>query len=275
MIIVLKNADFSQSNIGTLSTWRITRSLGAGATYEGPTSVDKGAALSAIVNIAQGYEVGSGGISITMGGINISNSISGPERNPVGDGVDYIISIAAVTGNIVIKVPTVNTNTGEEEEPEIPETPDEPSTPVVTGWFSNQIEQPGLTTKIDLTSAPYGYTDALCSSYYNKPVNRIRLKVAQAGTISFGICSADRKSIISTYTIEAVVDTEEYALSEPFTLAEGQGIWWQKKNDTGKSYCSITANDKTGTFYSNIGTSQLVQPHNSNYSLGFDLGYFN
>ena len=116
MIIILKNADFSQSNIGTLSTWRIIRSLGVGATYDGPTLVDRGASFSATINIAQGYEVGSAGISITMDGINISNSISGPEQNPVGDGVDYIISIAAVTGNIIIKVPTVNINTGEEEE---------------------------------------------------------------------------------------------------------------------------------------------------------------
>ena len=268
MIIVLKNADFSQSNIGTLSTWRITRSLGAGATYEGPTSVDKGTALSATVTLAEGYEIGTAGVTITMGGTTLSSahSISG---NVI------TITIASVTGNVLIKVPTINTSTGEEEEPEVPDTPDKPITPVVTGWFSNQIEQPGLTTTIDLTSAPYGYTDTLCANYYNKPVNRIRLKVAQAGTISFGICSADRKSIISTYTIDAVVNTEEYALSEPFTLAEGQGIWWQNKNDTGKSYCSIAANDKTGTFYSNVGLSTLAQPHNSNYSLGFDLGYFN
>jgi hypothetical protein len=45
MIITLKGADFSKSNIGTLSSWRITRSLGSGATYEGATSVDKGRCL--------------------------------------------------------------------------------------------------------------------------------------------------------------------------------------------------------------------------------------
>jgi hypothetical protein len=264
MIIVLKKADFSQSNIGTLSSWRISRSLGAGAIYEGPTSVDKGAALSATVTLAEGYEIGTAGVTITMGGIVLSgaHSISG---NVI------TITIASVTGNVLIKVPTVNT-TGGEEEPEVPDTPDEP-TPVV-GWFSNQIEQPSLTTPIDLTSAPYGYTDELCTSYYNKPVNKIRLKVAAPGTVSFGVCSADRKSIISTYTINVVTGTEEYDIPETFTLAEGQGIWWQDKNDTGKSYCTIQANDKLGTFYSNIGTSQLVQPHNKNYSLGFDLGYF-
>lgn len=265
MIITLKNADFSKSNIGTLSTWRISRSLGSGAVYEGVTSVEKGAAYTGTITLAEGYEIGTAGVSVTMGGVALSDAYS-------VSGNVITITIASVTGNVMIKVPTVN-NAGEEE-PELPDTPDEPSTPTV-GWFSNQINQPGLTTEIDLTSAPYGYTDTLCASYYNKPVNKIRLKVAKDGTISFGICSADRKSIISTYTIDAVVGTEEYALSESFTLAEGQGIWWQKKDDTGKSFCSTTASDKSGTFYSNVGLSTLVQPHNSNYSLGFDLGYFN
>lgn len=108
MIITLKNADFSLSNIGTLSTWRIARSLGAGATYEGPTSVDKSAAFSATVTLAEGYEIGTAGVSVTMGGVALSgvHSISG---NVI------TITIASVTGNVLIKVPTVNTSTGEED----------------------------------------------------------------------------------------------------------------------------------------------------------------
>lgn len=114
MIITLKNADFSQSNIGTLSTWRITRSLGSGATYEGPTSVDKDAVLNATVTIAEGYELGSAGVTVTMGGI-------GQTYTMVGNVIT--ISIAEVIGNVVIKVPTVNINTGEEDEPEVPVLP--------------------------------------------------------------------------------------------------------------------------------------------------------
>jgi hypothetical protein len=112
MIITLKGADFSQSNIGTLSSWRISRSLGTGATYEGVTSVDKGAAFSATVTLAEGYEVGTAGVTVTMGGTVLSgaHSISG---NVI------TITIAEVTGNVLIKVPTVNTSTGEEEEPDV------------------------------------------------------------------------------------------------------------------------------------------------------------
>lgn len=107
MIIVLKNADFSASNIGTLSTWRITRSLGSGATYEGVTSVDKGASFSATVTLAEGYEIGTAGVTVTMGGTII-------EAATVNGNV-VTISIAEVTGNVVIKVPTVNISTGEDE----------------------------------------------------------------------------------------------------------------------------------------------------------------
>ena len=116
MIITLKGADFSASNIGTLSSWRITRSLGTGATYEGPTSVDKGAAFSATVAIAEGYELGSAGVTVTMGGNVISAATV--------DGNVITITIAEVTGNIVIKVPTINVNTGEEDEPEVPDVPE-------------------------------------------------------------------------------------------------------------------------------------------------------
>ena len=111
MIITLKNADFSASNIGTLSSWRITRSLGSGATYEGVTSVDKGASFTATVTIADGYEIGAAGVTITMGGAVVSAATV--------NGNVITISITEVTGNVVIKVPTVNLSTGEEEEPEV------------------------------------------------------------------------------------------------------------------------------------------------------------
>ena len=137
MIITLKNADFSQSNIGTLSTWRISHSLGAGATYNGPTSVDKDAALSATVTLAEGYEIGTAGVTITMGGTVLSgaHSISSNVIN---------ITISSVTGNVLIKVPTINTATGEEEEPEVPDSPDIPDVPEADdAWTFSAVWEQG------------------------------------------------------------------------------------------------------------------------------------
>ena len=133
MIITLKGADFSASNIGTLSSWRISRSLGAGATYAGVTSVDKGAAFSATVTLAEGYEVGTTGITVTMGGTVLSgaHSISG---NVI------TITIAEVTGNVLIKVPTVNTAGG--NEPDVPVEPDVPESDNFV-WVSGTTEPDG------------------------------------------------------------------------------------------------------------------------------------
>ena len=108
MIITLKGADFSASNIGTLSSWRVIRSLGVGATYEGPITVEKNAAFTATITVAEGYIFNTEAISITVGGLPIP-------INPISGNV-LTIDISMVTGNIVIKVPTINTSTGEDEE---------------------------------------------------------------------------------------------------------------------------------------------------------------
>lgn len=102
MIITLKGANFSANNIGTLSTWMISRSLGNGATYEGASYVDKDAALNATVTIAEGYEL-NGDVVVTMGGVAVTSGVT-VEENVI------TIAIASVTGNVVIKVPTKNVN---------------------------------------------------------------------------------------------------------------------------------------------------------------------
>lgn len=101
MIITLKGADFTSSNIGTLSTWSISRVLGLGATYTGAKYVEKNAGLDATVTLAAGYELDSAGVSVTMGGTPVTSGVA-------IDGNTVTISITSVTGNVVITVPTIN-----------------------------------------------------------------------------------------------------------------------------------------------------------------------
>lgn len=108
MIITLKGANFADSNIGTLSTWRISKVLGTGATYDGVTLIARGAALNARVVLEENYEVGSAGVTVTMGGEAVTSGIT-IEGNVI------TISIESVTGNVVITVPTINISTGEED----------------------------------------------------------------------------------------------------------------------------------------------------------------
>lgn len=121
MIITLKGANFANSNIGTLSTWRISTTIGEGATYSGPTSVNRDPAeeLIASITIADGYELGAAGVTVTMGGV-------GQTFTQVGNTIT--VYIVAVTGNVEIKVPTTKIVT---EEPDVPGGDvTEPETPV-------------------------------------------------------------------------------------------------------------------------------------------------
>jgi hypothetical protein len=271
MIIVLKNADFSQSNIGTLSTWRISRSLGAGATYEGPISVDKDAALNATITLAEGYEVGTAGVTVTMGGTVLSgaHSISG---NVI------TITIAEVTGNVLIKVPTINTATGEEEEPEEPDTPVVPTT--IT-WYTNAVSetfkgdyvlsgQPGFTYKLPATH----------SKYQNKPINRIRFYPSAAGTYTFyktttlagnaqfqgpiatvTVNSSDVEKL-TTYSFETItLGTNEYFIINEVSSAP---IWFAGPTQTDSNVTDIG-------YIGNLATGSLLVRETG--WTGFDLGY--
>ena len=115
MIITLKGAtgdkNFSASNIGSLTTWRIYTVCGIGASGTDVSSVNRGDPYSGTITIGTGYDVGSAGISVTMGGQNISDNEGVVTR------VDntITISIASVTGTVHINVPTKNIATGEED----------------------------------------------------------------------------------------------------------------------------------------------------------------
>ena len=95
MIITLKGADFSASNIGTLSSWRISRSLGAGATYAGATSVDKGAAFSATVTLAEVTEKLTETTSLTVGA-QVKDKTGSVLPSTGGKGAIMLISIGTM-----------------------------------------------------------------------------------------------------------------------------------------------------------------------------------
>jgi hypothetical protein len=115
MIITLKGANFSASNINEyLDSYSISwKNVGKGTTYEKVTSVKKEAAFNTTITIAEGYEL-NGDVVVTMGGTDITDTVVTVEDSVI------TISIAKVTGNVVIKVPTVNTAGGGEEEPDTP-----------------------------------------------------------------------------------------------------------------------------------------------------------
>ena len=104
MIITLKGADFSASNIGNLYCWNINYSLGKGTKHSGATSVLKGDPFNVSITITEGYELAEAGVSVTMNNEVLSNAVT------VANNV-IAIEIPVVTGHVTISVPTVATVT--------------------------------------------------------------------------------------------------------------------------------------------------------------------
>lgn len=116
MIITISGANFSASNIGTLSTWTVSKSIGAGAEHSIPSYVNKNSAFNYTITLKDGYTFGT--YSVTMGGQKITPTVTE---------TSITINIASVTGAIRIEVKTINSSTGEEDKPVTPD-PEQPGT---------------------------------------------------------------------------------------------------------------------------------------------------
>ena len=130
MIITIKGANFSLANIGTLSTYIISKSIGSGASFDIPNFVDKNSSVNWVITLDEGYTFGT--YSVTMGGVEVTPTV-----------VDNVmtISIAEVTGNVRIVVATVNENTGEEDIPVVP--PVDPEEPEINPNILKYIQSNG------------------------------------------------------------------------------------------------------------------------------------
>jgi hypothetical protein len=137
MIITIKGADFSSANIGTLSTYIISKSIGSGASFDIPSFVDKNSSVNWVITLDEGYTFGT--YSVTMGGVEVTPTV-----------VDNVmtISIAEVTGNVRIVVATINESTGEEDEPENPDTSINAGLTLYQGYVDNKTVNNELNTRV-------------------------------------------------------------------------------------------------------------------------------
>lgn len=175
MIITIKGADFSSANIGTLSTYVVSKTIGGGATFDIPGFVEKNTSVNWTITLDEGYTFGT--YSVTMGGVLITPSVSGNVMT---------INISNVTGNIRIYVATVNENTGEEDGGDTPVVPPvEPDEPVTLLGGGILMEQQSFGTTAD-SQAYNGTWDTSKTEYFVidkfpvEPNTMYRLKKARA-----------------------------------------------------------------------------------------------
>ncbi len=214
MIITIKGADFSSANIGTLSTYIISKSIGSGAAFDIPNFVDKNSSVNWVITLDEGYTFGA--YSVTMGGEVITPTV-----------VDNVmtISIAEVTGNVRIVVATVNENTGEEDEPETPSQP--------TGLGTLKEQMTFNNNDVDKYSSNTWKSDVNYFTYDKIPVEpntQYRLKNARAtyflqndGLTSIKAYNKERpnlNSVVTDWTFTTPADC--YFMSSSFKYEDRQ-----------------------------------------------------
>jgi hypothetical protein len=274
MIITIKGADFSSANIGTLSTYIISKSIGSGATFDIPNFVDKNSSVNWTITLDEGYTFGT--YSVTMGDETITPTV-----------VDNVmtISIAEVTGNVRIVVATVNENTGEEDDPVVPPVePEEPDTPEEESitWHINhatQIYNNNITKEqgADLNTSVGGF--AVNVSLAGKPINVVEVIPSVSGTFSFGVWDKTNKvvTIKDTVNLDANKNLQRFVLSEPITLSAAQFLAFGFPTDTGKTkyFHSVTF----GSAYNNSPYYQINKDTgagtllSTKCNMGINIGY--
>lgn len=278
MIITIKGADFSSANIGTLSTYIISKSIGSGASFDIPNFVDKNSSVNWVITLDDGYIFGT--YSVTMGGEIITPTV-----------VDNVmtISIAQVTGNVRIVVATINENTGEEDEPVVPPvTPDEPEEPenpdttinagltLYQGYVDNKTVNDILNTRVKtealqgpfeievndgyLIRAAYEYTSPTIGANGGNLIvqsnqNKTYHKYTGQQYVYITFCKTDATQVISpTEDIVKMFNTDIEVESNPttdgvevngITIKLGQLLDSGLKTNNARAYTVQNVNDKT------------------------------
>ena len=276
MIITIKGADFSSANIGTLSTYIISKSIGSGASFDIPNFVDKNSSVNWVITLNEGYTFGT--YSVTMGSEVITPTV-----------VDNVmtISIAEVTGNVRIVVATIN-ESGEEDDPVVPpvepDEPEEPENPDTTinagltlyqGYVDNKKEDDVLNTRVKtealvgpfeievndgyLIRAAYEYTSTSVANGGNILVqsnqNKTYLKYTGQQYVYITFCKTDATQALSpTEDIVKMFNTDIEVEDNPvtdgvevngITIKLGQLLDDGLKTNNARAYTVQNVNDKT------------------------------
>lgn len=264
MILTIKGADFSSANIGTLSTYVVSKSIGRGATYEIPGFISKNSSANWTITLEEGYIFGT--YSVTMGGEPVEVSVA--------DNV-MTISIAEVTGNVRISVATINQNAGEDE-PENPDTTINAGLTLYQGYVDNKTVNDVLNTRVKtealvgpfeievndgyLIRAAYEYTSPTIGAnggniLVQSNQNKTYLKYTGQQYVYITFCKTDATQALSpTEDIVKMFNTDIEVESNPttdgvevngITIKLGQLLDTGLKANNARAYTVQNVNDKT------------------------------
>lgn len=186
MILRILGADFSSANIGTLSTYVISKSIGAGISHNIPNFVDKNSSVTWTLTVEEGYLLGS--YSIIMNGETIT---------PVVNENTMTITIPSVTGNVRIVITSINENTG--------------------GGSGETTTYPTIDIEVGTINAPDGNDGNVTNSRWRS------ISYTDISNTSSTICLTGCKYIISCYDSNKNYLGQKSASDA--TLIKGSGQW--------------------------------------------------
>lgn len=197
MILRILGADFSSANIGTLSTYVISKSIGAGISHNIPNFVDKNSSVTWTLTVEEGYLLGS--YSIIMNGETIT---------PVVNENTMTITIPSVTGNVRIVITSINESTGEEETPVVPPVePDEPVSNIIPFSTLGYLAD-GEVVMADRVNNPNGSFSGTTDYVNLTNVSKLGF-FGRSGTIANVLEFYDsNKNIISSLTVKGTGSVE-------------------------------------------------------------------
>lgn len=191
---------------------------------------------------------GLSALKVEMDGMDITSSVYNSSTG--------VVTIPDITGNIIFS---------------------EGSSSTTLTWYSNLALGKTGTNIAKSDYAGFAYIDATNNLYVGKPINKIRLRVAQEGTMTIGIANNTKSTIVdsTTITLKNVSSSivQSYTLPKTLNLSTGQYLVFGATTDTGLFYYteSGSATSLNCCMYHHIPSAPAEGSGNA--ELTIDAGY--
>lgn len=233
--------------VSTAVVYSITNNLTNATSDNAATTINYGGSYSATITATSGYAITSA--NVTMGGVDITNTAYD----------NGVISIASVTGNLVITVTAAD--------------------PAVITWYTNFSQT--STSSFVAASRGWALDEVTYGNIYNKPINRISL-VATASSGSIDICVAPSYNAQTGFTQQQTINWTSDSkvgnivtleLPTPITLAPGEYLCVYVNSSPATGVACYASGGNAGQFYSYVGSSGRSWGAKGTYSIQMNIGY--
>lgn len=252
MIITLKNANFSENNVGQLNSWFIFAPTVSGgvvtADSNNPSSIDKTTLPATTLKYT--FDTAKYNFISCTPSVGIATHSNGLITVTIPKGTTIV---ANITISIVLERIGGDTG-GEEEEPVNPPSGDSGIT-----WYINSLDAVAATGK-DITGgtkftgssiAPVAFDNTFNAKLVGKTIDTVEFVPENAGEITLGVYNTTTYAYTekASITIEAAdLNTRKIYTFTPFTVSSGELFTFYKPGNTGcMSY--YLAKDVSGVDY--------------------------